>query len=118
MQSDIHIGMGGSDGISFSKQEFVKPLHSAQSTENKSTGESLPILGEKTIIDAIERANKIMEINNRQFQFSIHEKTKHIMIKEVNIQTKEIIREIPAEKILDMVAKMCELAGLFIDEKK
>jgi flagellar protein FlaG len=29
----------------------------------------------------------------------------------------EVIREIPPEKILDMVAKMMELAGILVDEK-
>ncbi|MDD2574742.1 MAG: flagellar protein FlaG, partial [Firmicutes bacterium] len=29
----------------------------------------------------------------------------------------EIIREIPPEKILDMVAKIWELAGLMVDRK-
>jgi len=29
----------------------------------------------------------------------------------------EIIREIPSEKVLDMVARMWELAGIMVDEK-
>jgi flagellar protein FlaG len=40
------------------------------------------------------------------------------MVKIVDKQSKEVIKEIPPEKILDMVAQMCENAGLFIDEKK
>ena len=73
--------------------------------------------GEQEIIDAIERANKSLEIINTRFEFSIHEGTKEIMVKVLDDVTGEIIREIPPEKILDLVAKMWEMAGLFVDEK-
>ena len=39
------------------------------------------------------------------------------MVKVINEETGEIIREIPPEKILDMVAKMWELAGILVDRK-
>lgn len=39
------------------------------------------------------------------------------MIKVMNSDTQEVIREIPSEQILDMVANFMELAGLYIDEK-
>jgi len=35
----------------------------------------------------------------------------------INDETDEVIREIPPEKILDMVAKMWELAGIMVDRK-
>lgn len=78
----------------------------------------IPTLQEKTVINAIEQANKKLEGSAREFEFSIHEKTKQIMVKVLNRDTKEIVREIPSEKILDMVAAMCEQAGLFVDEKR
>ena len=77
----------------------------------------LPI-SEKVVIEAIERANRAISGANRRFEFSIHEKTKEIMIKVVDSDTNQIIREIPPEKILDMVAKMWEMAGLIVDERR
>ncbi|NLM74436.1 MAG: flagellar protein FlaG [Clostridiaceae bacterium] len=74
---------------------------------------SLPFL-EK----AIERANKAMEVQNRQLQFEIHEKTKEIMVKIIDSETKEVVREIPPEKLLDMFASMLEFAGLLVDERR
>lgn len=72
---------------------------------------------EKEIIDGIESANEKIEIYNRRLEFSIHEKTKDIMIKIVDSDTDEVIREIPPKKILDLVANMLERAGLLVDEK-
>lgn len=77
----------------------------------------LPI-SDKFVIDTIERANKAISVSGRKLEFSIHEKTKEIMIKVINSDTNEIIREIPSEKILDMVANLWKMAGLFIDEKR
>jgi len=70
---------------------------------------------EQEVIRAIETANKKFEIYNTRVEFSIHEKTHEIMIKVY--KNDEVIREIPPEKILDMVAKMLEMAGLLVDEK-
>jgi flagellar protein FlaG len=79
--------------------------------------QELPI-SERVVIDAIERANKAISISNRKFEYSIHEKTKEIMVKVIDSDTNEIIREIPPEKILDLVAKMWEMAGLIVDERR
>ncbi len=76
------------------------------------------IPSEKTVINAIENANKAIIYTNRQLAFSIHEKTKEIMVKVIDAETKEVIREIPPEKTLDMVAKMMELAGILVDERR
>ena len=72
----------------------------------------------KEIIDAIEKANKAIVGGQTQLEFSIHEGTKEIMVKVINTDTKEVVREIPSEKILDMVAKMWELAGIMVDERR
>ena len=71
---------------------------------------------EKEFINAIEKANRVKK-GTTECQFSIHEKTKQILIKLVDTTTKEVIKEIPPEKILDAVASLCETAGLFVDEK-
>lgn len=78
----------------------------------------VPTIQEKTIINAIEHANKKLEGSDKQFQFSVHEKTKQIMIKVIDKGTQNVIREIPSEKILDMIAAMCDAAGIFVDEKR
>jgi len=72
---------------------------------------------EEEIIKAIETANKSVRSFDRRLEFSIHEKTKEIMVKVIDTNTDEVIREIPREKILDMVAKMWEMAGILVDEK-
>lgn len=79
--------------------------------------ECMPI-SERVVIEAIEKANKAIQGGNRRFEFSIHEETNQIMIKVFDSETDELIKEIPNEKILDMVAKICEMAGILVDERR
>lgn len=65
----------------------------------------------------IESANDGVQVFNKSIEFSIHEATNKIMIKIIDNETAEVIKEIPAEKILDMLAKFCEMAGILVDEK-
>ena len=93
---------------------------SPQAAEDKVIPEEskTPQVSEKMIIGAIERANKALAISNRSLEFSVHEKTKEIMVKVVDTETQEVIREIPSEKILDLVANILEMAGILVDERR
>ena len=49
--------------------------------------------------------------------FGVHEKTNRIMIKVLDKDTKEILKEFPPEKTLDMIASIWEMAGILVDQK-
>lgn len=72
-------------------------------------------ISEAEVIEAIEKANQKLLLYDSRVEFSIHEQTHQIMVK--IYKNDEVIREIPPEKILDMVAKMMEMAGILVDEK-
>lgn len=65
---------------------------------------------------AVEQLNKNMP--HSEAVFGIHEATNRLTIKIVDKDTKEVIRELPPEKTLDMIAKVWELAGIIIDERR
>ncbi len=65
---------------------------------------------------AVEKLNRSMQ--NSEAVFGIHEDTNRITIKIVDKTTKEVIKELPPEKTLDMIAKVWELAGILVDEKR
>ena len=66
---------------------------------------------------AVEQINKSMN-QNTEAQFGIHEGTNRITIKIVDRDTKEVIKELPPEKTLDIIAKAWEIAGLLVDERR
>ncbi len=65
---------------------------------------------------AVEQINK--NIGNSEAIFGIHEATHRVTIKIVDKETKELIKELPPEKTLDMIAKVWEMAGLLVDERR
>lgn len=65
---------------------------------------------------AVEQMNKNMY--NSEAVFGIHEGTNRVTIKIVDKDTKEVIKELPPEKTLDMIAKVWELAGILVDERR
>ncbi|KRQ87067.1 flagellar protein FlaG [Caloramator mitchellensis] len=71
----------------------------------------------KDIEKAVEKANEYLS-NTTHLKFEIHEKTNDVMIKIINDKTGEILKEIPPKKIIDMIASMMEVFGIFVDEKR
>lgn len=71
-------------------------------------------------VDAIKKA--VEELNktstNNTVQFGVHEKTNRMTIKILDKDTRKVIKEFPAEKSLDLIAKAMEMAGILVDEKR
>lgn len=88
-----------------------------ETANNDGAGKSNKDLSENILNEAMKQANKELKNMNRSIERHIHEKTKSVMYKIIDTNTKEVIKEFPPEKIQDMIAKMWELAGLFVDEK-
>ncbi|MCM3714650.1 flagellar protein FlaG [Halalkalibacter oceani] len=61
--------------------------------------------------------NQLLETNMTALKFNIHEDLNRTYVQVVNRETDEIVKEIPPEKFLDMVASMLKQAGLIVDER-
>ena len=83
----------------------------ADSEQNKEQQPS-----QEQIRKAVEKLNRSMQ--NSEAVFGIHEDTHRVTIKIVDKSTKEVIKELPPEKTLDMIAKVWELAGILVDERR
>ncbi len=71
---------------------------------------------ENTIKQAVSDINK--KINpNTVAKYGFHDETNRVTIKIVDKNSDKVIKEFPAEETLDMIAKVWELAGVFLDEK-
>ena len=83
---------------------------------NGSTGYEQQMPTNEQLKKAVEEINK--KANNASAVFGVHEETNRITIKIVDKESKEVIKEFPPEKTLDMIAKVWEMAGLMVDEKR
>ena len=66
---------------------------------------------------AIKKLNGFLKDDNAYAEYNVHEKFGDIMIKIVDKDTKEVLVEVPPKKILDMIAKLCEISGVVFDKK-
>lgn len=83
---------------------------------NHSTDQKQEQMSSEQIRKTVEQLNK--RLMNSEAIFGIHEDTNRVTIKIVDKDTKEVIKELPPEKTLDMIAKAWELAGILVDEKR
>lgn len=104
---------GGTGAQTFAQSDEVvkKEVHeSIQNSEER----------QDKVNDMIKKS--VEDMNKRMFnseaQFGIHEGTNRVTIKIVDKTTKEVIKELPPEKTLDMIAKAWEMAGIMVDERR
>ena len=105
-------------------QEIALKKQAQSSTDIKkrqdAPGERIASLGTGTkalpedLIKAIEKLNEYTILSNSHLQFQIHQKTKKLIVKVIGGDG-EIIREIPPEKALEMLARLEESCGAIID---
>lgn len=116
---DAQIRRTGQEG------QAPRPVERTKSVENDNiradkTGGKEPVkevFDEDVLQKSIEQANKSLEMYNRKIERAVHEVTHAVMYTVKDTITNEVIQEFPPRKIQDMIAKMWELAGLFVDEK-
>ena len=86
--------------------------------ENQDEQKDIQDVSPEKVKNAISEINKKIRPTHTQCEFKYHEATKRICITVKDSDTDEVIKEIPPEKTLDMIAKTLELAGLLVDEKR
>jgi len=64
-----------------------------------------------------ELSQDIEMLHSVGLSFSRHDDTGRTIVKVINKDTDELIREIPSEKVLDMAAKLDEMVGILFDTK-
>ena len=101
---------------------YVDPVTASVTKAENETGQNAGAnAGEQQatnekIKKAVEQLNK--NLPNSEAVFGIHDETNRVTIKIVDKDTKEVIKEFPPEKTLDMIAKVWEMAGILVDEKR
>lgn len=95
----------GQAAASDQKEKYGDTDGKKQSNENTAT------------MKDVNEINKLIN-QNTIAEFGYNEPTNRITIKIKDKETDEVIKEIPSEKALEMLAKVWELAGLLVDERR
>ena len=111
---------GQAPQIKVERKDTVSAEREYSGSESQQDAEGTPIqeVSSEKIKSAINEVNNKIRPTHTECQYSYHEETHRISIKVLDQDTGDVIREIPPEKALDMVARAWELAGFLVDEKR
>ena len=115
----VSIGTGAN--VSQTPDISYEPVEKAGVSASGKQPEEREVTPERTGVQNESIKNAVEEINRRtntEAIFGVHDRTNRVTIKIVDKDSKEVIKEIPPEKTLDMIAKVWELAGISVDEKR
>ena len=70
------------------------------------------------IEQTVEKVNHFLIGSKTQFDFKIHEGTGRTIVRLIDKQTEEVIKEIPPERMLDILASIWDSAGILVDRKE
>ncbi|MEJ8305970.1 flagellar protein FlaG [Saccharibacillus sacchari] len=118
MDSSITSGLSGA--VPLQQPSFTKRESSAETAAAAVAPlTTIPKLHQtqEQSLQELQKAIQAIQGPQKSLEISVHQQTHAIMIKVLNKETGDVIREVPSEKILDVVAKMMEFSGILIDEK-
>ena len=105
------------DQIRLPKAE-VSPRAGAAETQKAPEPEKKAEKSQQISPEMLENLKTDFEmIHNVGFQFSVHEQTNRTIVRVINEETQELIREIPSEEMLNIMAKMDEMMGSIFDRQ-
>ncbi|MDH3712547.1 MAG: flagellar protein FlaG [Gammaproteobacteria bacterium] len=64
---------------------------------------------------AVENLNQTLQDIKRELRFSVDDDTGRTIVKVINADTDEVVRQIPSEQLLNTVRHMEQQAGLLLD---
>ncbi|VAW53098.1 hypothetical protein MNBD_GAMMA06-1960 [hydrothermal vent metagenome] len=101
------------------KTAGINNVNSVQVTKSlPENGNNLPFQKEKAYVsdekldDAVKVINEQLQLTKSELRFSVDKDSGITVIKVINIQTDEMIRQIPADQVLGIAQKLREGANL------
>jgi flagellar protein FlaG len=98
------------------RQQQQQAVHNDYSSQTKKdvVKEQETHKGSKRLIDEL---NQDLNLFNTRVAFSVDEKTNRTVVQIIDNESNDVIRQVPAEYLLEVSQNITELIGLLVDEK-
>lgn len=108
-----------SDAPAVLRQAERSPGAATSVSSQRPVGESqkAKAVDEEKLKAAIDKANTFVRPFSDSIQFSRHEDSGRMVVQVVDTQTKEVVRQIPSEEMLQISTALDKLQGLLIQNK-
>lgn len=94
--------------------QSAAPLQTANPV--RSTSQSAKTASADDINKAVAEINKSIQVSSQNLEFSVDNDAKEVVVKIVDQQTKQVIRQIPTEEALEIAKSLDKLQGLLIKQ--
>lgn len=106
-------GRGGTTVLGNRRQAPMESRGVALAEEERGAeGRSIPLSPDE-LEESVSSANKLMEYLNRQINFTIDDKIDRVVVKIIDGETKEVIRQIPPEEMVALMRRLKDLVDGF-----
>lgn len=96
--------------------QAVEPRRSTPTPVLPLQEEGAPALSSKEIDHAVGQMNQLAHVLNRRLSFSMDYETNDVIVKVVNAETDEVIKELPPAELQKLHRSIKEAVGLLIDK--
>jgi flagellar protein FlaG len=76
-----------------------------------------PLPSVEQVKRAVQEINKALQASSQSVEFSVDEESAHTIVRVVDQNTKEIIRQMPSQEALDIARALDKVQGLLIRQK-
>jgi len=94
--------------------ESVRQLNGSRAAEDPSKRENHD--GENSIEGAVSDLNMLAQKMRRELQFSVEKDSGELVVKIIDKETDEVVRQIPPEVLLELRKRMTEAAGAIFSD--
>lgn len=103
--------------ISLYEDSYIEPIQPVREIRRADQTSDLykETISEEQVNQWVLEAKEVMQRVNTQLSFRKHEGTGRTLVELVDIKSGEVLREIPSEKMLDIISGIWEWSGLIVD---
>ncbi|WP_296949274.1 flagellar protein FlaG [uncultured Massilia sp.] len=94
----------------------VEPAGSVAAVASKSADDTATSASREEVSSAVKKINASMQVSSQSLEFSIDEDSKDIVVKVIDQNTKEVVRQMPSEEALHIAKSLDKMRGLLIRE--
>lgn len=105
-------GNFSSDVPSVAARQAAAPVQTVNAV--KQAGD-IPSMGQ--VQDAVKNINATFKALSRNLEFTVDAETDRTLVKVVDLETKEVIRQIPSPEVVEIAKAIDQLQGLLIRQK-
>ncbi len=97
--------------------QTAAPANPVRSTPTDQSPADTASMDRRMIEEATKKVQRTVSALNSALQFQIDQDTEKLVIKIIDTNTKEVIKQIPPQEILDIAKALDKLQGLLVREK-